>query len=190
MLLIVSLECILYSCIEWEEWEAWMAWMEVVGDIYSLQPLPICWLTLLSMGTSDSPVVHRIRHCLLSGACHVSRPLGFGAIDRWSPLSSCGTEQSGGTPDSPMRSDFVVLTSNFCFVHCTVVSAVDHWRSWPLLCWRTRQSGGSPDSSVNYSGWAMRKPESGQVARAAAWGTGQYPVRHWLHQYLFLLQTL
>jgi hypothetical protein len=31
----------------------------------------------------------------LSGACHVSRSLGFGAFDRWSLLSSYGTGQSG-----------------------------------------------------------------------------------------------
>jgi hypothetical protein len=37
---------------------------------------------LLSMGTPASPVVHRTLHCSLSGACHVSRPLGFGAVDR------------------------------------------------------------------------------------------------------------
>jgi hypothetical protein len=56
--------------------------MEVVGGIYSLQPLPNCWLSLLSMGTPDSPVVHRIGYCSLSGVLHVSTPLGFGAVDR------------------------------------------------------------------------------------------------------------
>jgi hypothetical protein len=56
--------------------------MDVVGGIYSLQPLSSSWQTLLSMGTPDGPVVHRTLHCLLSGACHVSRPLGFGAVDR------------------------------------------------------------------------------------------------------------
>jgi hypothetical protein len=56
--------------------------MELVGGIYSLQPLPSRWLTLLSMGKQDSPVVHRTWHCSLSGVCHVSRPLGFGAVDR------------------------------------------------------------------------------------------------------------
>jgi hypothetical protein len=56
--------------------------MEVVGGIYSLQPLPSHWLTLLSMGTPDSPVVHRTLYCSLSGECHVSRPLGFGVVDR------------------------------------------------------------------------------------------------------------
>jgi hypothetical protein len=56
--------------------------MEVVGGIYSLQPLPSSWLTLLSMGTPDSPVVHGTWYCSLFGACHVSRPLGFGVVDR------------------------------------------------------------------------------------------------------------
>jgi hypothetical protein len=32
---------------------------EVVGGIHSLQPLPSCWLSLLAMGTPDSPVAHR-----------------------------------------------------------------------------------------------------------------------------------
>jgi hypothetical protein len=73
--------------------------MEVDGGIYSLQPLPSRWLTLLSMGAPDSPVVHRTSHCSLSGARHVSYPLGFGAVDRWRLLSSSGTGQFGGTPD-------------------------------------------------------------------------------------------
>jgi hypothetical protein len=55
--------------------------MEVVGGIYSLQPLPSRWLFLLSMGTPDSPVVHRIGHCSVSSACHISGPLGFGAVE-------------------------------------------------------------------------------------------------------------
>jgi hypothetical protein len=56
--------------------------MEVVGGIYSLQPLPSYWLSLLSMGTPDNLVAHRTGHCSLSGACHVSTPLGFGVVDR------------------------------------------------------------------------------------------------------------
>jgi hypothetical protein len=56
--------------------------MEVVGGIYSLQPLSSRWLSLLTMGTPDSLVVHRTWHCSLSGACHISSPLGFEAVDR------------------------------------------------------------------------------------------------------------
>jgi hypothetical protein len=48
---------------------------EVVGGIYSLQPLPGRWLFLLAMGTPD-------RHCSLSRACHVSTLVGV-----WSDLT-------------------------------------------------------------------------------------------------------
>jgi hypothetical protein len=140
-LLIVSWSVCFCSNIECEGWKAWMAWMEVVGSIYNLQPLPSHWLTLLSMGTPDSPVVHQTLHCSLSGAYHVSQPLGFGAIDRWSPLSSCGTGQSGGTSDSPVRSDFaiLILTSALFTVPSSAQSTVG--RSWPLPHWLTGQSG-------------------------------------------------
>jgi hypothetical protein len=52
------------------------------------------------MDAPDSPVVHRTLHCSLSSARHVSYPLGFGAVDHWRLLSSSGTGQSGGTPDT------------------------------------------------------------------------------------------
>jgi hypothetical protein len=86
----VSLSGWLCSCIEWEVQNTWMLWLEVVGGIYSLQPLPSRWLTLLLMGAPDSPVVQRTSHCSLYGARHVSYPLGFGAVDRWRLLSSSG----------------------------------------------------------------------------------------------------
>jgi hypothetical protein len=73
--------------------------MEVVGGIYSLQPLPSRWLTLLSMGTPDSPVVHRTVTVHWPVRATSARPLGFGAVDRWNPLSFCCTGQSGTTPD-------------------------------------------------------------------------------------------
>jgi hypothetical protein len=41
--------------------------------------------TILSVAVDDaqdSPVVHRTWHCSGSGACHVSCPLGFEAVDR------------------------------------------------------------------------------------------------------------
>jgi hypothetical protein len=61
---------------------------EVLGGIYSLQPLPSRWLFLLAMGIPDSPV-----------RAMSARSLGFGAVDRWNPLSFCSTGQSGATPD-------------------------------------------------------------------------------------------
>jgi hypothetical protein len=73
--------------------------MKVVGGIYSLQPLPSHWLTLLSMGTPDSPVAHRTVtvHCPVCATS--ARPLGFGVVGHWNPLSFCCTGQSGATPD-------------------------------------------------------------------------------------------
>jgi hypothetical protein len=55
--------------------------MVVVGGIYSPNHYSSRWLSALSMGTLDSLMVHWTQYCSLSGACHVSRPLGFGAID-------------------------------------------------------------------------------------------------------------
>jgi hypothetical protein len=57
---------------------------EVAGGIYSPQPLPSRWQSLLMMGAPDSKV-----------RATSARPLGFGAIDRWSCLSFCCTGQSG-----------------------------------------------------------------------------------------------
>jgi hypothetical protein len=78
-----------------KKWKlGWLEWRWLGGGIYSLQPLPSRWLSLLSMVTPDSPVVHRTWHCSLSDACHVSRLLRFRAVDRWSPLSFCDIGQS------------------------------------------------------------------------------------------------
>jgi hypothetical protein len=109
------------------------------------------------MGTPDSPVVHRTWHCSLSGAYHISIPLGFGAVDHWRLLSSCCTGQSGGTPDNPVCSGFVALTSDFCSVHLLLFTTVDHWRSWSLLRWLTGHVRCTPDSPVNYSGATPRE---------------------------------
>jgi hypothetical protein len=49
----------------WLEW--WWLW-----GIYSPNHYSRRWLSSLSMGTSNSPVVHRTLHCSLSSECHVS----------------------------------------------------------------------------------------------------------------------
>jgi hypothetical protein len=92
--------------------------------------------------------------------------------------------------DSPVRSDFAVMTSNFCFVHYLLFIAVGRWVQLTVAPLTQRTVRCTPDSPVNYSGVTLRKPESGQFARCLGLGTGQCPVRHWLDQYLFLLQTL
>jgi hypothetical protein len=108
------------SCIECELQKTWIPLKEVVGGIYSLQPLPSRWLSLLSMGTPDSLVVHRTGtvHCPVRDMS--ARLLGFGAVDRWNPLSYSCTGQFGATPDM-----LWLLCSDFCRVLFTL--AVDRW---------------------------------------------------------------
>jgi hypothetical protein len=117
------------------------------------------------MGTPDSPVVHQTLHCSLSGECHVSQPLGFGAVDHWSLLSSCGTRQSGGTPDSsvwPIVADCLLTYGN---ADCVRSRAVD------------RCSVVSPDSPVAHRTirwiWVderWEKPDSVQFAEVLQLG--------------------
>jgi hypothetical protein len=54
------------------------------------------------MGAPDSLVRHRTGTVRCPVRRHVSRPLGFGASRPLEVLSSCGTGQSGATPDSLM----------------------------------------------------------------------------------------
>jgi hypothetical protein len=61
------------------------------GGIYSHQPNCSRWRRLLAMGAPDSSVR---RHVILL--------LGLGAGRPLEALSSCGTGQSGATPDSPV----------------------------------------------------------------------------------------
>jgi hypothetical protein len=96
--------------------------MRWLGGIYSPQPLPSCWLTLLAMGTPDSPVAHRIAtvHCPVHA--------------RWGlELLTVGTLCPFAAPDSPVAhrtcpvtSDFYALTSARHYSSlCTF--AVDRW---------------------------------------------------------------
>jgi hypothetical protein len=100
--------------------------MEVVGGIYSPNHYSsrCCrWHTGQSGGAPN-------RALFTVQSCHISRPLGFGAVDRWSLLSSCCTGQSGGTPNmfgtfwlSALTSDCTLFT--FCsrpLAHLTVAS--------------------------------------------------------------------
>jgi hypothetical protein len=118
-------------------------WRRWLGGIYSLQPLPSRWLSLLSMDTPDSPVVHRSGtvHCPVCATS--ARPLGFVAVDRWSPLSCSCTGQSGATPD--MSGVLWLLSCTVHFWQSTVGAKL------PLLCWLTGHVWCTPDSSVNYS---------------------------------------
>jgi hypothetical protein len=140
-LLNVSLSGVFCSCIECWIQNTWMALNEVVGGIYSPQPLPSCWWSLLVMGALDNLMAHWTVtvHCLVRATS--ARPLGFGAIDRWSRLSFCSTGQFG---------DLWLLCSDFCrgtVHHCSseqsivgaqgAVAPLAHRTVW----WHTGQSG-------------------------------------------------
>jgi hypothetical protein len=66
------------------------------------------------MGAPDSPGAHRTGtvHCPVCATS--ARPLGFGAVDRWSALSFCCTGQSG---------DLWLLRSDFCVALFTTVDS-------------------------------------------------------------------
>jgi hypothetical protein len=82
-----------------------------MGGIYSLQPLPSCWLNLLAMGTPDSAMVHR--------------------TVRWR------TGQCGGAPDSAVAHRTVRWRTGQCGgapdMHCSLSGACHV--STPIEVW-------------------------------------------------------
>jgi hypothetical protein len=137
-----------------------LVWWWLRG-IYSPQPPSGCWGRLLSMGAPDSPVRH-----------HVTQPLGFGSSKPLVLLSSCGTGQSGATPDRSCSLSGGPLTLPRTVLHCCAVSALLQ----STVARVSRCSTGAPDSPVNYSGARLRKPESGCLDSLWSWCTGHCPV--------------
>jgi hypothetical protein len=133
---------------------------------------------LLAMGTPDSPVGHWTLTVQCPVRRHITQPLEFWSSWLLAPLSSCGTGQFGGAPDSLVPLWLAALTSA-AVLCCTVLlpeSTVAHWRA--VACWLTGQFGGTSDSPVNYSGARLRFPESGCFRFVWAWCTGHCPVAH------------
>jgi hypothetical protein len=128
--------------------------MVVIGGIYSLNHYSGHWLTVLSMGTPDSPVVHRHStiHC----------PVSATSADCWGfKLLTIEVFYPFATLDSPVRPVIVdcLLTSGT--VDCARSRAVDHWAKLVVARCLIGQSGGTPDGPVNFKGRAPRIPESG-----------------------------
>jgi hypothetical protein len=92
-----------------------------------------------------------------------ARPLGFGAVDRWSSMSLCFIGQSGATPDSPVTSDFCALTLSRHY-SALFLCVVDRWRAG------SRCSAGSPDSTVAHRTvlWFIAERAS-EFPRVACW---------------------
>jgi hypothetical protein len=85
----------------------WMRWLGVFIS-------PNHFLDVAGDGRTGQSGGAPNNHCSLSGARHISPSLGFGAVDRWSALSSCCTGQSGATPDSMVTSNFCRGTVHYC----------------------------------------------------------------------------
>jgi hypothetical protein len=126
------------------------------GGIYSHQPNCSHWRRLLAM-------VRR----------HVILPLGPEAGRPLEALSSCGTGQSGVTPDSSVPPLTAALTSAAITVpHCSC-------QSRPLRV-DSRCSADAPDSPMNYSGTVPGKSEGEELELihpgapdTVQWHTGQ-----------------
>jgi hypothetical protein len=159
-------------------WKLGCQWMRWLGGIYSLQSLPSRWLSLLAMGTLDSPVAHQT--CIVHWPMRATsaRSLGFGANRSLEPLSCSCTGQSSATPDMSIDlwlccSDFAAHYSCYCLLLQTTVAPV------------SRCSAGSPDMPGAHRTvrWIRAErvlwiPKSGWFAACSAWCTGQCPVRH------------
>jgi hypothetical protein len=100
------------------EWGGW-------GGIYSLQPLPSRWLSLLVMGTPDSSVAHRTALFIVWCApCQHAR-WGFGVDDRRNPCPVVA-------PDSPVPHQTCPVTSDFAADFCRALFITVHFCSRPL----------------------------------------------------------
>ena len=131
----------------------------VVRGIYSPQPPTSRWGRLLAMGTPDSPVRR-----------HSTQPLGFWSSSPLEVLSSCGTGQSGATPDRSCSLSGASLTLHALFLCQRLLQ--------PTVARVSRCSTGASDSPVNYSGVRLRKPESGWLDSVRSWCTRHCPVAH------------
>jgi hypothetical protein len=150
---------------------------------------PTTILAVVVDGALDSPVVHRIGHYSLSGACNVSTPLGFGAINGWSSFFVAVLDSSVEHRTCSVCSDSLLWLLPFVLCAFTVHS-VDRWRAGDHC------SVGSPDMSGAHRTvrWVivehpLEKTESGLYECCLAWGTRQCLVRHYQHQCMSLLQT-
>ena len=77
------------------------------------------------MGAPDSPVRHRTGPVHSPVRRHVTQPLGFESSRPLVTLSSCGTGQSGATPDTiRCATDSATLTLRALFL-CSSAFAVD-----------------------------------------------------------------
>jgi hypothetical protein len=140
---------------------------------------PTTILAVADDGAPDSPMVHRTGHCSLSGACHVSTPLGLEWLTIGFLCHLAAPDSPVAHQTCPVRSDFAALFSDYALF----TFAVDRWHIRPLLRWLIGHVRCTPDIPVNYSGATPGKTRERLVDGVLGLGTGQCPVRHWQYQY-------
>jgi hypothetical protein len=151
-----------------------------LGGIYSPQPPTSRWGRLLSMGAPDSPVRHWTGPVDCPVRCHVTQPLGSGAVDCWRLCPFAAPDSPvphrTGLVQCPVCLSLYALTLHALFF--TVHQSQRLLQSTVARC--SRCFVGAPDSPVNYSGVRLKKPESGWfelyglgAPDTVRWHTGQ-----------------
>jgi hypothetical protein len=173
----ISLECVL-------EWMLLLLyWMWTLENLDGLNGggwgVFIASNHFLVVGWVCCQWAHRTWHCSVFGACHVSGPLGFGAVDRWSLLSYSYTGQSSGTPDMSGVFWLRSLTSNFCTVRFYCSRSRPLSTRLPLLRWLTGYVHCTPDSPVNYSWVRFVKTRDWAVRLVLSLGHRTVSGAHW-----------
>jgi hypothetical protein len=80
-------------------------------------------------------------------------------------LSSCGTGQSGATPDRHYSLSGAPLAAALTSMRTVALQST--------VALDSHCSAGAPDSPVNYSGARPQKPEGDEFAAVRSWCTGQ-----------------
>jgi hypothetical protein len=94
--------------------------------------------------------------CTRHGTVHC--PVRATSAERWSPLSSCDTGQSGA---------LWLLTSTLFTVASSAQSTIEC--SWPLLCWLAGQSGAHRTVRWIIAVWLWENLRSTSLRSASAW---------------------
>jgi hypothetical protein len=156
----------LCSCNECEVHKTWIAWMELVGGIYSLQPLPSRWLSM----------AHRtVRWCTRHGTVHCPVPATSAdrcGLERWTVEVLCLL----AAPD--MFGAICLRCSDIWLLHCALLlftqSTVGAFDRCSVGSPDTVRC--TPDSPVNYSGAIPWETREWSVHVVLGLGTGQCPV--------------
>jgi hypothetical protein len=134
--------------------------------------------TKTTVGAGCCRWAHRTVRCA-TGHCSVCQPrhptVRVLTQSTVGVLTSGGTGQSGAAPDRHCSLSGAPLTSALTSAaNCSAVRGTVQSTVAP----KSHCSAVTPDSTVNYSGAALEKPESGEFGLVQSWCTGHCPVAH------------